>query len=191
MVRIFSLVLMLSVVAGAAVKNPVNWRGYFDTVSITDTLKASTVKYSKALNLTDGEDIRVLVKFDDTASAGYGGDSIKFRWGYQIGTITIDTGTAVQDTAWDSRITVDTIRVDSLGDDSTGYCSASGTLTRYWLSYADTSSVAGYAVQNRWFVPEWGEVIRYWARALTGQRQGKAIVLRFEQHQRAYVPVGR
>jgi hypothetical protein len=182
------IAVVLLALAGIALAQR-NTDGWKDTLSITDTLKTTT-KYTRAMSITDGEDVRVLCKADDTASTGFSTDSLMFRWGYQLGLLT-QNSTPAKDTIWSVRTVLDTLSVDSLGKDTVNVTAAAGTITSYWLKHADTTDVSGYAVQDRWFVPEWGELIRFWAQGLTGQREGAAIVLIFELHQRQYVPTGR
>jgi hypothetical protein len=182
------IAVVLLALAGIALAQR-NTDGWKDTLSITDTL-ATTTKYTRAMSITDGEDVRVLCKADDTSSTGFASDSLDFRWGYQLGLIT-QNSTPGRDTAWSVRTVLDTLVVDSLGMDTVNVTAPAGTITSYWLQHADTTSVSGYAVQDRWFVPEWGELIRFWAQGLTKQKVGAATVLIFELHQRQYVPTGR
>jgi len=168
---------------------PSNTQGWLDTAKIDDTLTVSTYYYTRALKLTDGEDIRVLVKANDQTNAGFTGDSIKFAWGYQTGCITVDSA-GRKDTAWaDLRTVIDTMDTDSLGSiyNANATSDPDGGITKLWNSGSDTLSVTGYAVQDRWFLPEWNEVIRYWALPLTGHKTGAAISIVFEQHRRAYI----
>jgi len=185
-----TLLIVLALAIAAQAGAPRNWKGALDTVSIRDTLEEDTLKYSAALPLTDGEDVRVLLKATDTSTAGWASDSLKLFWGYQIGSITRDTGGA-QDTVWplENRIAIDTLDVDSFGVGSVGVAEEDGTLTRYWNRAADTLSVRGYAIQDRWFVPEWDELIRFWAQGLADNNGDSPIILIFELHQRRYVPV--
>lgn len=185
--KAFLAVLMLALCASAA-PGPQNWQGWLDTVSISDTLEEDTVKYTSALPITDGEDLRVICKVNDTSSDGFASDSIKMFWGYQLGNITLDSAGSV-DTAWDDRITVDTLDNDSLGTENVGSTASDGTITRNWGTI-DTTHVTGYGIQSRWLVPEWGVLIRYWVQGMADNNGTNNIVL-FEQQQRKHSLVGR
>lgn len=186
------LLFVFAVLAGPNTSGPSNWRGYLDTAGISSILTAGTVRYTAPMVLSDGEDVRILCKVRDTVTAGFATDSLVFAWGYQVGSITLDSA-GKRDTVWQAtdRIVVDTVDVDSMGKGTIGTTAAAGTVTQTWNRASDTLSVSGYAIQSRWVVPPWGTLIRFWANGLTGQRQGKAVVLIFEKHQRQWVPTGR
>lgn len=169
-----------------------NWNGWRDTSAVIDTLEADTIKYSKAFSLTDGEDVRVVLLHDDTSSAGFSSDSMKVQWGYQTGCPVLDSGGSI-DTIWDDFIVIDTLDDDSLGKARSVYGSVtySGTLTREWKKRSDTLSVSGYAIQNRWFVPEWNVLIRYFVKGLTGNNAGCSNEFRFMHCQREGAKVKR
>lgn len=183
--------LLFVLAAMAALGLPRNQMGWGDTASITDTLQADTIKYTAALSLTDGENIRVLCKVDDTTSAGFASDSISFVFGYQTGTITLDSTTDTSladsyklDTMWCERVILDTFSVDSFNVDSVWTTGTDGAITSY-ANHPDTAHVEGWAVISRCFYPEWDEIIRYWAKGLAANKAGEK--LRgplFEQHRR-------
>lgn len=190
-----SVAFMTFLIAGlypARGASGLNSSGYTDTSAIVDTLDSASVKYSKAFRLSAYEDLRVLVKCDDSTSAGFASDSLNFAWGYQTGTLTYDSTfrSTYRDTAWDDLIYVDTIRTDSLGDVNTGKMYPDGSILRYWGG-VDTLSVLGYAVQSRRLKPEWDEFIRFFAVSLGGiQKKGAPIELIFEPHRRVGVLTG-
>jgi len=164
-----------------------NTNGWQDTVSIVDTLETDTIKYSAALVLTDGEDCRVLMKANAT-TAGFNIDSLEFQWGYQTGLRTIDSSDS-PDTIWDAHVILDTMLTDSIGKTYPyGITATTGATTMYWSARNDTSSVAGFACQSRWFVPEWGELIRFWAKGMTEAGAANKTVI-FEMHRRIYSQV--
>ena len=78
---------------------------------------------------------------------------------------------------------------DSLGIANVGTTDSTGAVTRN-IGGVDTTSVTGFAVQSRWIVPEWGEIIRYWAFGNADNNSDSTITV-FEQHQRAHVATGR
>ena len=161
-----------------------NYNGWLDTCIVSDTLDSAEVKYTKAFNLSKYENCRLLVLADDSATAKLGADSINFHYGYQTGTRCLDSA-GVLDTAWDDRVVLDTMVADSFGTSNISTGGADGSLTRVWNQSADTLSVAGYATQSRWFVPEWDGLIRYWVEGLgTLQAEAKPIELILQHNRR-------
>lgn len=175
-----------------------------DTVSITDTLDSGVVYYTDLLSLTDFENLKVLLHVDDSTSAGLTADSINLRWGFYTACYTFDSliNTSRYSEAKDTlkqkidMFVIDTMRVDSFGLGTMGSISSDGTFTRSWNMSADTSSVAGYAIQGRQFSPEWDEEIGFWVESLgtegtaLGNKTGAALEIRFNLKHRQYVPMG-
>lgn len=186
--RSFLFVILAAALVSAA--PTLNWTGYgTDTYTdITDSLGASQVKYSDVYQLSSFEDSRIVLCVDDTSSAGFASDSIVIEWGYQTGSVVLNSSDAL-DTLWDDRIVMDTISTDSAGIARTGIASADGSLTRYWEQHSDTSSVSGYMCQSRWFVPEWDILVRFWVNGLTGNELGSTQKIRFQFRQRKAVNV--
>jgi len=184
-------VVLMCVAMVSAYNSPYNWKGYSDTSNIGG-MKATATGYSSAFILTDGEDLRILMKADDTTAAGYKNDSVQFEWGYQLGTITKGTS-GVRDTLWSAEdmIVVDTMDADSFGVGQRGTTATNGTITRVWERAADTSDVAGWAIQSRRIVPEWAEIFRFWATGLAGNLTADSVKVNVEVHQRKYVPSGK
>jgi hypothetical protein len=167
----------------------VNYTGFGDTAKIADKLLTNGIyDTTRVFNLTRGEDIRAMIKVNDTTSTGYASDSLLIEWGYQTGRFTYNSS-GTRDTAWDVFIVLDTVKDDSLGKCKSGYVAADGSLTRY-LGQVDTLNVSGYAVQSRWFVPEWDVLIRYWVKGITGNKATDTLNCVIEQHRRAYVGIG-
>ncbi len=154
-------VLILLVFLVGCTFGSANFSGWGDTLAIRDTLADGTVLYSAATRLSEYEDIRLITLVNDTAIANLGADSINFYYGYQTGCPVLDSAGAL-DTIWDDRITIDTMSVDSFGVANVGKCESDGSMTRNWGG-VDSTSVTDYAVQSRWFLPEWDVYIRYWA----------------------------
>lgn len=180
------MVLAVFLVSGQ-VGNTIGW-GLSDT--ITD-LAADSTSYSAAFELSVGEDIRLLLKMDDTTETGYANDSIEFRYAFQTGTVTTDTA-GDKDTAWcEPLIRLDTITSSNLGvlGDTTAYVDSTGTVHRN-TGGIDTLSVNGWAVCTKWFEPEWDELVRYWFEALTDM-DPEPIELILEVHRRDYVQTRR
>lgn len=164
-----------------------NYNGWLDTSGITDTLAADSIAYSSSFQLSRHEDIRLLVKVDDTTSAGFAADSVQLRYGYQTGHATLN-GSGLRDTAWDELIILDTLSSDNFGSTTEGSVAFDGTLTRAWGG-VDTTNVAGYAYQSRWFVPEWDVYIRFFVYGMAGNNADAALLFYFELKRRLYVHV--
>ena len=163
-----------------------NYSGFLDTTSITETLTTGTTVYTDPYKLSKFEDIRLIVKCDDTTSAVFATDSVAFFYGYQTGTIVLDSAGA-RDTIYDDPMTIDSMLASEFGTLGSGTMTAAGVLTRTWGG-ADTLSVTGYAVQSRWFVPEWDYLIRFWVTALGDNLQASPLVLFLEPKRRLEIP---
>ena len=181
------LVLCLAFVAGAANRTD-NWTGWTDTVGIADTLDSAEVLYTDSLVLTNYENLRIIHLVSDTSTGGYGGfsgDSLHYRWGYQTGSFVLDSG-GTATIQWDDRFVVDTVVTDSLGKSHPATIATDGTITRTW-GHVDTSSVPGWAIQDRWVVPEWNVWIRFWVEGLSSAQNGDSPTLfRFQRNQRKF-----
>jgi len=186
MKKLFVLVLVLFALSYGRTEPKVqNWNGWLDTVGVTDVLDSATVYYTKAFRLSDGEDVRILCKVNDTAEDGFADDSVNFEWGYQTGSLCLNSS-GVLDTAWDDLMTVDTMTADSFGVAKKGVVDPTGALTRYYKQ-ADTTNVTGYAVQSRWLVPEWDVIFRFYVVSLGGLQKGDAALdLEFQVLRRIY-----
>jgi len=168
-----------------------NWNGYGDTSIITDTLDSATIYYGGFLPMSRYENLKITVKCNDTAEAGFKNDSVNFEWGFQTGTFSKDSA-GKRDTifAKEDRFIVDTMCADSFGVGTAGSINSSGTLTRSWNQASDTSQIIGYAIQRRQFSPEWDVLIRPWAKSLGGlNKDGAPLKLIFQFDQRTAKPV--
>lgn len=163
-----------------------NYSGFDQQSNITDTLGAGDVAYSSVYNLSKWEDIRLVVKCDDTTSAGFASDSVAVFYGYQTATVVLNSSGG-RDTLYDDRIVLDTMLSSEFGTVADGSVAASGALTRTWGG-ADTLSVSGYACQSRWFVPEWDYLIRFFVQGLAGNKAGAALELSVEPKRRVFIP---
>jgi hypothetical protein len=167
-----------------------NWKGIMDTVVMRNTLDSLSYKYTAPYVITDGEDMCVMIKCNDTTASGFASDSFNFSWGYQLGNLTRNSS-GVLDTVWSGfdRFVIDTVRTDSLGVVRTGFTIPGGTTTRYYGG-VDTLSITGYAVQDRWIVPEWRPIMRLWAMGLGGkQKRGTYTKIIFQLTQRVGVQI--
>ena len=179
------LLTILFITFATFATNNDNWNWLLDIGEIEDTLTNGVTGYTEAFNLSNGEDTRVLLMVDDTSSAGFASDSVNIVWGYQTGSMVINTSNVV-DTLWDDHITIDTCVTDSFGVSVHGSVASDGSLTREWNQRSDTSSVTGYAVQSRWFIPEWDMVIRFWSTGVTGNNGDSELLLRIAYKQRLW-----
>ncbi|MBN1294374.1 MAG: hypothetical protein JXB48_21235 [Candidatus Latescibacteria bacterium] len=177
------LVLIFAIVVSAICQY--NYSGYKDTAGVID-FNADSSGFTKALELSQYENMRVSVMANDTSSSGYASDSIFFQWGIQLGDVVINSS-GIRDTTWLEKILVDTFDIATSGNlvvpvktpDSLGYCGQAKL-------FIDTSNVTGYAVQNRAVFPYWSPVFRFWYSGLTGNITGSYVRLIFAQTRRLY-----
>ena len=182
--------LLLILVSFCFSGEDLNWNGWEDTVAISSTLAVGTTYYTKAFALSRYDNIKLMVKCNDTTNAGFAGDSVNFGYGFQTGVET-ENSSGLRDTAWmeEDRFDIDTMVVDSFGVGSKGYVGADGTLNRFWNNASDTSSVTGFAIQRRQFSPEWDVLIRFYILPITGNLTGSPLNLIFQVDQRKHQPV--
>lgn len=165
----FGIILAICFSAGARISN---WNGTEDTSQVFVN-NISTIKYGKAWVLTNGENLRLKLIVNDTATAGSGADSTKMAWGYQIGDISKIGGAIC--TTWSDfeRVVIDTMRADSAGHLHVGVQDSAGNLTVALMS-VDTLGIAGYMAQTRPVYPPWNVLIRGWALGVTGTKLSTA-----------------
>ena len=175
--------------------SPANYTGWLDTARF-DGFKADSIKYGRSMQSSDFENKVLLFLANDTNSAGFASDSIKFKLGYQRGYMVPNTNNKI-DTTWRSICWLDTFSMyDSTsracrvitasktnGTDSTTYAEL---LTRGAL---DTSNVTGWAVLAAPVVAIWSPIIRPVIKGLTGNRIGGLVRVLCELSQRAYQSV--
>jgi len=151
--------------------------------TIQDTLSDTTTNHydTEIVSLMGSSNLTLMIDVTDASVAGFGSDSIDVLYGFQIGHLTLDT-LGQPDTAWTERIICDTIT------SGTNIGTESETSLRvlddnFLISYIDTSSVNGYAVQRVSYnlTPLSGtHFIRGFIRAATSaQKQGAPIFFRF------------
>lgn len=189
--RKFLLVLLaLASICFAEVRNA---NFVWDTVTVDSIIGNGDLDYSAALQLEDGQPMRVVMLTADTSNAGYGGfngDSLDFKWGYQTGSRCFDSSITTLDTCWDIRIEVGTVDADSLGVVNTGSQSTAGVITRQ-NGGVDTLIVAGWAMQSRLIVPEQDDFIRFYAEGVTGNNGDAVNPTFFLLRRRLYEPSGK
>ncbi len=178
------LFLLIALIALSYGEMSNNWNGYLDTIKMP-ACTSTVLIYSKTpFSLTDYDMVRIICHVDDTTSAGFKSDSIKFKWGYQTFSLCADSGGKI-DTCYSPRVTVDTISTDSLGKMSLLTLDGNA-IANSPSRQADTLSCAGWAVQSRTFSPEWDIYSRLWIQGLTGNKKGAPLRLMFTVIRRLY-----
>jgi hypothetical protein len=177
MKRVAFLVLFLVVASFGAE----NWNGWLDTSNVQN-FRADSTKYSKAFDLGRYENTAVVVKVRDTSTAGFGADSIQLRYGYQVGTPTLDSAGNI-DTLWEPVVWLDTMRTDSLGKLPEGYTDSNldGYRNSGWV---DTLKVTGWAAQACGVSAEWRPLIRYVLNGLTGNNGDSMLIVQIHHVRR-------
>ena len=165
-----------------------NWNGNDTSTTASIYAKFDTLKFTKAFKLSQFENLRVIVKTDDTTTARFASDSIGVRWGYQTLCPSLSS-TGVADTTFDQLIKVDSILPANFGDNKAriGTIATDGTITRS-DAIVDTLGPSGYVTQSRWIQPEWDVYIRFWVRGITGNKITTACPVVFEVQRRVYNP---
>lgn len=177
------LILAIAVLflAGSGYSAP-NATGWGDAHRITAICTTGVIAYTKVYPLSDYEDMRVIVKVNDSTAAGFGSDSVSFIFGYQTG-IEVLNGSGLRDTCWDDRINIDTLTRSGFGIVGSGTTNSDGTVNRVWAG-SDTLSVTGFATKSRWIVPEWDGLVRLWVQGLAANKKGARLVLLLEPRRR-------
>jgi hypothetical protein len=155
-----------------------NYTGYGDTSNVPG-FKSNLTKYSKWFRLSAYLNSRLDIMANDTSSAGFASDSVKFIWGIQTGHPVYNASGARDTVISKMKIVLDTFDVKSgwLPD----------TLIQVGTDYSfsqvqglvDTVNVTGYAVQTSNFAPEWDVWIRGFATGLSGNKVGSYVKILF------------
>lgn len=181
MKKILSSVLLMAAVLIAAP----NTTGLNTASAISTICTTNVVAYSNVYDLSDYEDLRLIVKVNDTSSAAYSSDSVAFQFGYQTG-VDILNASGTRDTCWDVRVIIDTMLASEFGTVGEAKAGADGSITRAYAG-ADTLNVTGFATLSRWLVPEWDGLIRFYVKGLAANNKGSALKLYMEPRQRLQV----
>jgi hypothetical protein len=151
-----------------------NWNGYGDSSDVA-SFNGTDYAVSKTFTTNGTSNIRVNVFANDTASAGFSADSIRFYWGYQTGNYAFSTtNTKSPVIVWSQKVRVDTFDIrtaanmvaDTLASDSLGN-------PTWKLKFIDTVGVTGWAAQSRVIKPAFNPYIRFWFK---GYAQNKVVV---------------
>jgi len=121
-----------------------NTTGWFYTDDVDALVNGGGTVYSSAFDLSSNEDVRAVIKLQDTTQAGFANDSIDCIWGYQTGTRTLGTDNIIG-TVWsEPLIYLDTIAASQLGASvGVGSVDATGALTRSSGASLDTTNATG------------------------------------------------
>jgi len=163
-----------------------NWSGIDTANTARLYAKLDTIKFSKVFKLTAGENIRVILKADDTTVAKFASDSLAIRWGYQT-MCPCYNSSGVSDTCVDQLIKIDSLVAAGFGDNSAriGSIDADGVITRS-NAIGDTVTCSGYVTQSKWFQPEWDVYIRFWVKGITGNKITTAVPAVIDVQRRVY-----
>ena len=145
-----------------------NWKGYLDT-NIVWLNNATTKKYSKVYNQTEGVATSLTVLVNDTSVAKFKSDSTRLCYGFQVGGPVLNS-LGKLDTAWGGLDTLDTICTTGYEGIQSGgrYSLTTDVITESW-GKADTLSVTGYAAQTHPVrAYNWDIFIRFWVVGQSG-----------------------
>lgn len=172
-----------------AISQTFNYAG-IDT-SVISGFKGDTTIYSKTYALSQYENVRVDVQANDTGSAGFASDSIKFAWWVETGRFTYNS-TGRWDTAWTvlTPLSLDTFDIATAANMTATAIplQVDGTFETV-TKKIDTLSVSGVAYMTKQFAPEWDVLFRIGHKGLTGNN-ATAIWLRDVVYRRVYQRVG-
>lgn len=160
--------LAIMLCAACVVAQTENYQGWKDTSQIA-SFKADSLKYSKVFLLSQYENLRIDMMANDTSSAGFKSDSLKFYWGIQLGHPSLCGTAGTLDTFWSNEyIMADTFDLTTTTGAAVAYrgIDSTGAFTNKPMIH-DTLSVSGYAVQSRNIKPDWDVYFRVWLKGLT------------------------
>ena len=179
MIRVFLLLTILC----STIFAQKNFSGYKDTVKVS-SFGADSTGTTKAFELSQYENILFYVMANDTSSAGYASDSIKFIWGVEFLNVVLNSSNK-QDTAVLGRIQCDTFDIATAGNLTvqTKLVDTVGTFN-WFQKFIDTTSITGYAIQHSAPIPYWTPIFRFWYTGLSGNVTGSFVPLVFGQSRR-------
>jgi hypothetical protein len=200
-----SLLGVLVLAGGVFAQTNLNWRGMGDTAQIVGW-KGTALKFTKAFNLTNGENKLLAFIFDDTLNHGRVNDSCVAEIGYELGA-PMNTLAGKLCTLWTNKIPLDTCNSRTANKrynpDTTVAASQwtiSGDLPVRTFGMIDTTlgnyetdSTSVYASSGMWigFSPYWSPFIRFYLQGITGNQATAYIKARIVFEQRNYVKVGQ
>ena len=166
------ILLLVSLLFSASFAQ-INFAGFKDTAVVRFSGTATGV--TKAMNLTEYENMRFSAMANDTSAAGFVGDSIKFRWGIQLGDVVLNSSNRA-DTTWQDKIVLDTFDILTTTNMTIteSIIAADGSIARP-TKFIDTINVTGFAVQNAEVLPPWAPVFRFWYAGITNNKNIKCV----------------
>lgn len=182
--KLLSKVILLLCLSLAAVwaGEPLNYNGYLsDTSNITD-FRADSLKYSKTFLLSQYENSKFRVVFNDTTAAGFANDSVKFYYFVQLGAPVLN-GSNKLDTSWNNNpIVIDTVDMLTSGNFATqySYLGSDNTFTEV-MKVIDTTYVTGLACNTHTFTIPWDVFVRVGIKGLTGNNKDAFLKLRIDR----------
>src|SRR4030042_951013 len=182
---------LIALIALCTFGEDLNWNGILDTAIISG-FRSDSLKWSKGFQLSAGQDVRVILKVNDTAMPGLGSDSIGIRWGYMTFCHCLDTAqnVAVPDTCVDQAIVVDTMDATAIAKSGTFASSDSAGYLQRNHRYADTLRCRGWVTQSRSLYPEWDQYIKFFVKGIGDNDPRYYLKVHFQVIRRQYVPAG-
>jgi hypothetical protein len=150
------------------------------------SFKADTVRYGSPIIVADFENLMIVLKANDTSSAGYASDSIKFVVDWQRGYVTTNS-IGNKDTAWQTPLLlIDTFHVAS----ANFYAVAASVYPDSdVVKSLDSLKVYGYVVMARTFCPQISMIGRPVFIGLAGNDKTRFLDFTYDIIQRKYVRV--
>lgn len=167
-----------------------------EDTSLVASFNADSLKYGNVASLSSASGCNLIVGADDTTSAGFVSDSLKFYYGVQFGSVVVNSNVK-RDTAWSPLLRVGTF--STLPADTANKWLNSGNqfvidTTTGEFSYSadgvmDSSNVTGYIyLQHRFSVSYPCEFARPWVQGLSGNLTGELVKVRLQLKQLNYLP---
>jgi hypothetical protein len=170
--------------------------GWQDTCTIAD-FKADSLKFGTVIAATGSYCNTMVILANDTSSAAYKTDSIKFKFGYRLGYQVINASGKL-DTSWGYKVTVgqlSTLPADTAGkwinvDVFTTTDSTTGQELPL-IGMMDTLKVTGFLSTKAAFTayPKTASYIQPWIKGIAGNKVTGWVKVRTQIIQNLFVPV--
>jgi hypothetical protein len=190
--RTVLLLVVMAIMASAS--EPANYSGFGDTATIVN-FRADSLKRSRAFQWSSWEQKDIAILFNDTATAGFIGDSVAFYYWIEVGRPIAKRGGTL-DTVWRACMVIDTIKMTAANAaDSARFTISIPQMQvdgSYYerFGYIDTVNVSSWAYNSHNVVGDWGTLMRVGFKGITGNRTGGGFVpVVVSVGQRAYMPV--
>ena len=193
MIRAFLLVLFASLSAFSAPQFSTGWQ---DTNTYVN-FRADSLKLGAVVNLNGGYCNTLIIEANDTSTAGYAADSIKFKFGYRLGYSVINASGKL-DTSWGYKVTVG--QISTIPADTAGKWISHAIFTTTdsttgqeipLIGMMDTMLVAGFLTTEAAFTsfPKTAQYVQPWVMGLAGNKLGSFVKVRSQIMQAQWVPV--